>query len=237
MTAIMIETQFCGPPHSGNGGYTAGLLGKHFDGPSCVRLHSPPPLDRPLQIVTVDDQLLLKHEALVIASAKPTRPLAPAPSPPSLQQAKAGRECYIKVDQHPFTRCFVCGPRRIAGDGLCVFTGPVAGTDLVACDWVAHANFVDDQGHVREEFIWSALDCPSFFALNIPAKSGKVLLLGKMSASIDHPVPSSDALVVYGWKTHSEGRKYSCGAAIANQDGVVLARAEHLWIELKAATE
>ena len=105
--------------------------------------------------------------------------------------------------------------------------------NLVACDWIALPAFTDENGLVKPEFVWSALDCPSFFGLDLPYVDGKVLLLGEMQAAILQPLPSDQSLVVYGWKRNIEGRKHYAGAAIANANGDILAHAEHLWIEIK----
>ncbi len=47
---IIIERRFCGPPDSGNGGYTCGRLANYVDGTAEVTLLRPPPLERPLGI-------------------------------------------------------------------------------------------------------------------------------------------------------------------------------------------
>jgi hypothetical protein len=53
MTAkVLIEQRFCGPPDSGHGGYSCGVVAAHVDGPAVVTLRRPPPLGRPLAVVT-----------------------------------------------------------------------------------------------------------------------------------------------------------------------------------------
>ena len=47
---LMIARRFRGPPESGNGGYTCGMLAAEAAKPVEVRLMRPPPLDRPLEI-------------------------------------------------------------------------------------------------------------------------------------------------------------------------------------------
>ena len=42
---ISIETRFCGPPDSGNGGYVCGLLASFFFSPECFCAQRTPPLD------------------------------------------------------------------------------------------------------------------------------------------------------------------------------------------------
>ena len=45
MAVVSIPSRFNGPPLSGNGGYSCGVLAAFIDGPAQVRLHVPPPLD------------------------------------------------------------------------------------------------------------------------------------------------------------------------------------------------
>ena len=47
---LVIGRRFRGPPQSGNGGYTCGMLAAAARTPVEVRLMKPPPLDRPLDI-------------------------------------------------------------------------------------------------------------------------------------------------------------------------------------------
>jgi hypothetical protein len=45
---LRVDRRFCGPPNSGNGGYTCGLVANFIDGPAEVILRRPPPLNRQL---------------------------------------------------------------------------------------------------------------------------------------------------------------------------------------------
>src|SRR5439155_15178742 len=51
---IVIDRRFCGPPDSGNGGYTCGLVAARVDGPAEVTLRLPPPLETPLTVAPGD---------------------------------------------------------------------------------------------------------------------------------------------------------------------------------------
>jgi len=232
MQTVIIKQRFCGPPNSGNGGYSSGMLAKNINGPAQVRLHSPPPLDTALTITEQNGSWHLKSQEQLIATATSARLTMTPPTPPSLEQARSARDSYVGLEKHVFASCFVCGRSRKEHDGLRLFTGAIEGTELVASDWQPDPDFLDESGHVKSEFVWSALDCPSFWALRIPLESGKICLLGEMTASIDHPVRGDLPLIVYAWKRAIEGRKYFCAAALANAEGKVLARAEHLWIAI-----
>jgi|TARA_B110000967_G_scaffold208372_2_gene260333 hypothetical protein len=232
MQTVTIKQRFCGPPTSGNGGYSCGILAKNINGPAKVRLHSPPPLDTALMITEQNDSWHLRWQEQLIGTATSANLTMTPPTAPSLEQARQARDSYVGLEKHVFASCFVCGRNREEHDGLRLFTGAIDGTELVASDWQPEPDFLDESGHVKAEFVWSALDCPSFWALRIPLETGKVCLLGEMTASIDYPVPGNQPLIVYAWKRAIEGRKHFCAAALANTGGKVLARAEHLWIAI-----
>ncbi len=232
MFTTSIASRYCGPPQSGNGGYSCGLLGKQIDGPSKVRLHMPPPLEAELTIQQDADSWLLKQGDELIGTAIAAQLDMQPPPPPSMEQAQQARNSYSGFDEHSFPQCFVCGTGREQGDGLRLFTGNVKGQQMVACDWQPTADLLDDNAQVKEEFIWSALDCPSYFALDVPVDPNALCLLGEMTASIDKPVPGDQPLIVYAWKRSIEGRKHYSAAALCTAEGEVLARAEHLWIRL-----
>lgn len=234
INTVSIKPRFCGPPNSGNGGYSCGLLGKNIPGAAQVRLHMPPPLDTSLAITEQNGDWHLMHKDSVVVSAKPAQLDLLPPTPPTLEQARQARGTFAGHSElNVFRSCFVCGPARDATDGLQLFTGAIDGTDIVACDWQPTPDLLDGQGNTKTEFVWSALDCPGYFGLRIPMDSGKLFLLGQMTACIDRPVPGNQPLIVYGWKQAVDGRKHYSAAAIATAEGELLARAEHLWIELK----
>lgn len=233
MQPITIAKRFCGPPTSGNGGYSCGLLGSRIQGPSRARLVTPPPLDTPLTLSEINGQWSLMHGEKLIGSAEPAALDLVPPAPPTLAQARDARTRYRGLGEHSFPTCFVCGPARAEGDGLRLFSGKVEGVDMVACDWQPIPEFLDPHGNTRHEFVWSALDCPSYFALDIPVESGKICLLAQMTCSVDKHVPGDKPLIVYAWKRLIDGRKHFSAAALCNAEGEILARAEHLWIALK----
>ena len=121
--AILIERRFCGPPASANGGYAAGrlaaALGEGIEHPVSVRLHRPPPLDVPLTVekqATDTAQLIDRGELVATATRTDTDPAPFAPALLADKQSLAGQP--LDPEQHPFPRCFVCGPLREHGDGL-----------------------------------------------------------------------------------------------------------------------
>lgn len=227
IAAITITGQHNGPPGSGNGGYSAGMAAQFIPGAADVSLRAPPPLDTPLDVAPTDAGVDILHEGALIMSAKPAGALAQPPSPPDASLAALGPDQFLEGHTHPFPACFVCGPERHAGDGLCIFAGPVPGSDGVAALWTPHQAFANDTGLIPAEILWAALDCPSAFALRL---EGAPALLARMSARILTYPPAGAPLIVSGWKRDQEGRKHHAGAALHTIDGVLVAHSETLWI-------
>ena len=68
---VIINGRFHGPPGSGNGGYSCGIVGKMIDGPAAVRLHSPPPLDVPMEVRFTEGGVELYDNDKRVVSARP----------------------------------------------------------------------------------------------------------------------------------------------------------------------
>lgn len=228
--SIKIPARFNGPPTSGNGGASAGILGGLIDGPALVSLRSPPPLDTPLPVRRAHDRLEAWHDDTLVMYARAQAPVLNAPAPPSLEDARRGRRPIPEAD-HPLPTCFVCGPSRMAGDGLRIFAGPVDGAPIASDVWTPTADLGDDDGLLRPEIMWAALDCPSYNA--IPGEPG-LALLGSMCAEITSRPKTGEPLIVIGWFDHSDGRKHHTGSALYAADGTLLAQADTLWIQLKS---
>ena len=113
---LVISRRFRGPPTSGNGGYTCGMLAAAASKPVEVRLIRPPPLDRTLEIVEDRETsgLLLKDGAEVVASATPKTFELEVPKAPSYAEALAAVSHYEGFQEHAYSDCFVCGPARYA---------------------------------------------------------------------------------------------------------------------------
>ena len=236
MEQVLIPARFNGPPTSGNGGYSCGLVARFIDGPARVRLHSPPPLDEPLDLRVLDEGAVeLTQGDTLVASGWPATLSLEIPPAPGLEAAQEGRERYLFKDEHNFSTCFVCGTGRAEGDGLELFTGPLgepsAGPGIVACDWRPAPDLLDDEGCVRSEIVWAALDCPGCFGALGGART--LVLLGELVLEQYAPVPGDEDLVVYAWPEGASGRKFYGGAAIASADGTVLACSYSTWIALR----
>lgn len=230
---IVIAARFNGPPHSGNGGYSAGLAASLVDGPARVELRAPPPLDTPLEAKAGEEGWTeIRDGETLVMRARPERPVLTRPAAPTLETAAYGRAHFPTADEHGLPTCFVCGPLRTPGDGLCIYSGPVEGFDGVADVWTPLEVFAGGDGLIRPEIIWAALDCPSYFAIPGPMRNA---LLASITAEIHKRPTPGETLIAAGWHDRSDGRKHFCGTALFTPDGECLAQSDTLWIELKEA--
>ena len=231
--SVTIDHRFRGPPRSGNGGYTCGLLAAALGGPACVRLRRPPPLERALLITLEEGQVRLLDGEEVVAEGR----LAPleleVPEPPSFADAVAAAGHYVGRHGHAFPECFVCGPRRRPGDGLRIFAGAAAGP-VLAAPWVPDASLADEDGRIRLEFLWAALDCPGAFAV-LPLPPGVTVVLGELCAEVQDGLTPGEPCVVQGWPLGAEGRKRYAGTSVHTARGRLVARARATWIEVPLA--
>ena len=226
---VRIAERFHGPPESGNGGYVCGLVAKSLGGSGCaVTLRLPPPLERDLELRADDAGAQLFDGDVLVALAVPERLELEIPPPPSLTEARAAEERYAGFHHHNFPSCFVCGPQRAAGDGLRIFPGAAAG-GRVAAEWVSGTDLAAEAGTVGTEFLWAALDCPGYFAVE---QAAGLAVLGRMTAVIDVAPEAGEALVVSGWAIASEGRKHHVGTALHDERGRLIASARSTWISI-----
>lgn len=227
-----VADRFCGPPGSGNGGYTVGMLGKHVGREVEVTLKRPIPLDEGLQVqVEAEGGATLGHHSTEIASARHAELDIDIPEAVSFSRASDARMGYPGFQTHPFPGCFVCGTSRCAGDGMCLFTGPV-GEGLVASSWVPSGEFASKEGLIAPELICSALDCPGAWALIDRYGIEGPVVLGRMTYRFERPIRSDERYVVMGWAIGREGRKTFCGTGVYDADGQVCAVAGATWIQL-----
>jgi hypothetical protein len=229
--SVVIARRFRGPPQSANGGYTAGLLAAHAPGVVCVTLRQPPPLDEPLALRGSGSELHLLQGDRLIAHAVPAVLPDDAPAAVTIEAAAAASEHYAWKTGHLFQGCFVCGTERAEADGLRIHPGPVAGRHVVAAPWVPDASVGDDEGRVRSEVVWAALDCPSWFGALEFAAGAPAALLGQITARIVARPRTGEPCVAVGWARGREGRKQFAGAALYSATGALLAMSHALWIE------
>lgn len=223
MSSITIAACFNGPPGSGNGGYTSGLIAAHIGDAAVVTLRRPPPLDQPMQVRADGDGIIVVHGDTLIAEAAPSASIFDVPDPVPFDQAAA---VSAPADVHPFPGCFVCGPLRAAGDGLRIFAGAVPGTRIVAAPWIPDAGCAGADGDVASEFVWAALDCPGGFV-----GDRDFGVLGRLDARVYARPRIGERCVLAAWQDGERTeRKWIAGTALYGEDGSLLGAARSTWI-------
>jgi len=228
---VRVPNRFNGPPGSGNGGWSAGLLGKHLGPEVEVTLKRPIPLDRDIQVVVNGSAATLVDGNVEIASARTAELDLDIPEAISFTEAAQARANFTGYKAHPFPNCFVCGTGRCCGEGMCLFTGPLD-KGIVASSWVPDAEFVTDRGEISAELICAALDCPGAWGLIDRYGVEGPFVLGRMTYRLDKPIYAGDRYIVMGWAKGREGRKLFCGNAVYDTEGNVCAAAAATWIIL-----
>jgi hypothetical protein len=232
---VIIPARFNGPPDTGNGGYTSGLLAAHVHSGLAgagaaveVTLFRPPPLDTELVVragaagTDATDRIGAYHGEVLIAEAIPTTLHSGETVPPvSYAEAVTAAAAYPGLVSHPFPGCFVCGPDRAPGDGLRLFPGRLG-------DGRTAAPFVVPAG-MSPELVWAALDCPGGWTVPLETRS---YVLGRMATRIDAvPAPGQEC-VVTGALIDRQGRLASVLSSLYGPDGRLLATARATWIAI-----
>lgn len=229
MISITINKRFNGPPNSGNGGYTAGIIAANLPFSSEITLRLPPPLDQPMNLLIKEKSATLFNGNTLIAEAKVTDLQLNILPAISFEQAnKAGIAANV-YESSPFQKCFVCGANRPEGDGLNIRSRTI-GHQKVAAPWIPYASLGAENGIVEEAFIWAALDCPGAWAIQ---DETQFYLLGRMATKIVQPIMVEKKYVIMGWVMETQGRKTWTGTAIYDEQGTVCAYAKGTWISVK----
>jgi hypothetical protein len=251
MTEIVVPRRFCGPPSSGNGGWSAGALAAvtveradHNDPwPAItVSLRRPPPLDAEMPVAEEDGRTAASYDGQVVARSQVAdHELAEVP-PVSPAEARTATQAYRGFVSHPFPTCFTCGTGREQGDGLRIFPGDVAGDEQgrVAAPWTPHPSVAEDW-HLYQEpardaslpVTWAALDCVGGWSTHIEERP---MVLGTITLRLDALPRIGEEHVLVGATRGSEGRKTFTAATLYDSSGAVVATAEHVWITVDPAT-
>ena len=230
MESFSVAARFCGPPTSGNGGYTCGMVARELGSVVECTLRSPVPLETPLHIEHSASGSVLRSADKVIIEANSTVIELDPPAPVSAEAAAVASSASPALDpRHPFPTCFVCGPRRPQGDGLRIFPAPLNGFHVAA--WRPAAEFGDAAGHLKPEFLWAAMDCPTGFAAGFPLAG--TLVTGRLAVSQLQPIRVGEPCVLVSWPLAVEGRKHFSAACLF-QTGEPRALARATWIRLES---
>jgi hypothetical protein len=230
---IKIDSRFCGPPGSGNGGYVSGRLAGFVRGIAAVRLKAPPPLETAMRVEIGDGIARLFDASTLVAEAREASLDLQAPPAPVFEEAERASRSYAGFRVHPFPTCFVCGPARTAGDGLRIFPGAASSRNVVAAPWIPDKSLADASGRVDRAFLWAALDCTGAF-VSPHIESGRAIVLGELCARIDDDLVPGEPCIATAWAIGAEGRKSFAGSAVHRADGRAVAVARATWIEVPA---
>jgi hypothetical protein len=230
--SVIVAERFNGPLENGNGGYSAGIAAALLDGPVEATLRSPMPLETPLRTVIEDSVVrLLDGDRVIVEARRVPEFKVEVPDPVSTEQAREAMSRYQGEETGPFSRCFVCGLAR--EDSLGVFSGRVEGRDVVATTWTPPEWTAGEDGRARPEFVWSVLDCPTFFGAYLDAEELPLSFLGRITARIDVLPAVGEEHVLMSWPLGSDGRKAESGVALLTAGGEVLAAARAVLIEAR----
>jgi hypothetical protein len=246
--SLVVAETFRGPPTSGNGGYVAGVIadalthGVHNlpdQGAVEVTLRAPTPLDKPLQLHRAHLALTVTDDVTLIAEAAVKTLRFDVPTPATWEEALAAREQSYSFPLgintlfstprrgvHPI--CFCCGAELPPEAGAHVYSAPVPTRQQVAAAWQPHSVWAGDEGWIRPEIIWTALDCPGQMAWR--AQGVQTGMLGRLTARIERSVQANERCVVIGWTMGNEGRKYFAGTALFDSANRLCAYAKAVWI-------
>jgi hypothetical protein len=232
-TTIEVAQQFRGPPNSANGGYACGVMGKLIEGPATALLRAPPPLDTPMTLVRDEGSVRLESQAGELIGEARAGDAALIPQPPvvpTLQAAIAAAAGFPGFSRpfHPI--CFTCGDKVDEGVGLRIFTGQLAGAPegVVAGPWTPQGAFADDDGLIRPEVVWAALDCPGSVSWVVSGAGGG--LLGTMTCELIRRPAAGEPCIVLAWPIERSGRKLISGTALFSADGELMAASHQIWI-------
>lgn len=250
MTELVVPRRFCGPPSSGNGGWTGGALAGLLDHdrpddhaaawPTVqVTLRRPPPLDTPMPVTggvaTAADGTVVAEVEVISGALQPVEPV-------SADDAAAATASYAGHTSHPFPTCFACGTAR--DDGLRIFPGRVTDDALgrvrVAAPWTPDPSLAEDYhlyagGERRASLAatWAALDCVGGWAGDL---AERLMVLGRMTARVDTLPVIDEPHVVVGGARGTEGRRTFTASALIDAEGRVVAVAEHVWFAVDPAS-
>ena len=217
---LIIPARFNGPPDTGNGGYTAGLIASYLGGTVEVTLRTPPPLDTPLTVTRDGEEVNVRHGDTLVATARPSEVTEQVPATGYDEAVEVSKQ-YPGFTAHPFPTCYTCGPER--EDGLRLFPGRLPDGRTAAPFTVP--------SDVTPATVWASLDCPGGWSVGIEARP---YVLGRIAAHLYRVPEPGEHCVVTGQLLGQEGRKAFVASTLWPADGdqpYAVARAT--WIALR----
>src|SRR4051794_27278803 len=207
-------------------------MGARFiDGPAEVTLRVPPPLQTPLAVERDGQSVRLFDGERLVAEGRPAGVDVDVPDPVGLDEARLASARCPGLADHPYPQCFACGPARERGDGLRLFLGPVDGRPVFAAPWIPASSLPAEDGRVRPEIVWAALDCSSGGGIPLIPGVSRVLL-GRLAADLRAPVAVGEPHVAVAWALGRDGRKIDMASALFDSAGALKGVARARWIEV-----
>jgi hypothetical protein len=240
---VRVEHRYRGPrelphgEHHGHGGYFCGRVAQLVRGLTALSIPKPIPLERDLVVRTSSGHTTVHVGEVKIAGGEVRGvPLSvTVPGPISFEEARQAGTRFRGFTGHPFPECFACGHRRDKGDGLRIFTGEVGndvnGEPQLAGVWSPDRSSIDDDGFIRPEIVWAALDCPGGWA--VPGKCSTIAL----QVELLERIPGDRPLIVRGWlqqPVDPDRKSRFAGTAILDETGRALALGAAIWSRREA---
>jgi hypothetical protein len=233
MATVMVDLQFNGFPDIALGGYVGGILARGRTRAE-VSLRRPVKLGRTYHSTAGPDhsELLQDGDDVLAVVRETSLEDVNPPQAVGLEESIAAARDYVGHKRHLVPTCFVCGPSRPEGDGLRIFPGSVTGRNIVAAPWTPYASLAGPSGEIEPEFIWSALDCPTIWALVLFGQpdSKEKAVTARLAVELLSPVVAGKPHVVVGWRMNEVGRTRVAGGAIYSTDGRLLSKARHTLV-------
>lgn len=231
--AFSVDAAHNGPPASGHGGISAGLLSAFVAERAngvVVRLQSPVPLATAMTAVAGDDGSVTAYAGdTAIAVARPLpEPLVVEAFPvlsTSDVEAAAAAWWRDRDEFNPFPTCFGCGTAR--ADGWRLSPGPVPDAGLNAAAWTARFDAA-----VPVWAPWAVLDCTQVGPVIEVSTPPAGLLTGEIALRSVQPVVDGAAYVAMSRRTGVSGKKVFTESVLLDAGNEPVAYARATWFVL-----
>jgi len=219
-----VDARFDGFPGYTLGGWIAGRVASLLGDATEVRLLRPFRSGRHLVLERTAEGARCSSDGENVAEGRAWSGSVEPPRAPGFALAHRASTLDRPVHDHPFPSCYCCGPGRPDGDGLRIFSDPIA-PGVLAAVWTPHPAHCDPRGQATGETLWSASDCPALWALMHaePPGSERHVVTGTLRLRLLHPVVSGEPHLVLSWKMGESGRKLEAGVAFLAADGSLCA--------------